>query len=108
MCKKLFLSVIVLSFFVTLKAQKVHQAVASQHFVFEANKNQWPADVEFMADINGGRVFFEKNRFTFVLHSISDLNEAHERSHREKTDMRNGVIHSHAYRMNFLGANQHP
>lgn len=91
-----------------LTAQQVQQSAVQTGLVFEANKNQWPAQVQYMSDIHGGRVFFEENRFTFILHSIPDLEKAHEDAHRNGTDMHAAIIHSHAYSMNFSGANPHP
>lgn len=84
------------------------RAQQGNHVVFEANKNQWPSQVQYMADVHGGRVFFENNRFTVALHSLEDLDKAHENSHRDKTDMRNAVIRSHAYHLAFAGANMNP
>jgi gliding motility-associated-like protein len=87
-----------------LVAQQVQTSAVSSGVVFEANKTQWPAPVYYKADIAGGRVFFENHKLTFSLHSLDDLAKAHDDSHENGTDMRNAVIHGHAYEMEFAGA----
>src|SRR5574337_702792 len=82
------------------------RAQAGKDVVFEANKNQWPSQVNFMADIDGGRVFLGKSGFTFVMQSNADLEKAHENSHG--SDINHAVIHAHAYRVDFAGANENP
>ncbi|MDQ3109462.1 MAG: gliding motility-associated C-terminal domain-containing protein [Bacteroidota bacterium] len=91
-----------------LQAQDVRQSTVQTGVVFESNKGQWPAQVQFMSDIPGGRVFFENQRFTFVVNSLEDLEKAHENSHLNNTSMTDAVIRAHAYRMNFSGANAAP
>jgi gliding motility-associated-like protein len=89
-------------------SQQVSESGLKNGVNFEANKNQWPSQVSFMSDIAGGRVFFESTRFTFFLHSTDDLEKAHEDSHHNGTDMRNSVIRSHAYYLDFTGAKPSP
>ncbi len=89
-------------------SQDAQQYAVKQGFVIEKNLTQWPANVSYMADIFGGRVFFENNRFTFALHSLADLDKAHEDAHHNNTSMHDAIIRGHAYRMNFSGANPAP
>ncbi|HLG03844.1 MAG TPA: PKD domain-containing protein, partial [Bacteroidia bacterium] len=74
---------------------------------FEENKGQWPAQVHFMADIHGGRVFFENGAFTYVLHSLDDLEKIHSESHEKNTPMEAGKVQCHAFQVRFEGSNSY-
>jgi gliding motility-associated-like protein len=109
MIKKLRSIVVTLIFLpVFLMAQDVRQSTIQTGVVFESNKGQWPSQVQFMSDIAGARVFYENHRFTFVVTNLKDLETAHENAHTTNTSMDNAIIHGHAYRMNFSGANATP
>jgi|GEM_PF-441386 len=74
---------------------------------FEKNKGQWPEHVEFKADLgNGRRIFFEKNKFTYVVYNPDDLYREHEREHSKANGNYNDKINVHAFEMVFVGANQ--
>ena len=45
--------------------------------VFEENKNQWPAQVKFKADIPGGALFLERNTFTYELKETINWHRDH-------------------------------
>ncbi len=89
-------------------AQQAKVSTVKQGFLIEKNSAQWPTNVSYMADVFGGRIFFENNRFTFSLHSLTDLDKAHEDAHHNSTSMQRATIRGHAYRMNFVGANPSP
>ncbi len=40
---------------------------ADPKIIFEENKNQWPHQVRFEADFAGGKIFLEKDKFTYLL-----------------------------------------
>ncbi len=94
---------------------------AQLHFV--ENKGQWDTRVNFKSDISTGAIFIEKNGFSVVLHNSDDLKIFSDHMHgrfiidsnnsgtAKNSDSRlvlpnknNYVIHSHAYRVNFIGA----
>jgi PKD repeat protein len=76
---------------------------------YEENKGQCDSNVQYKADLTGGRVFAGKDRLTYVFYSREDLELAHERSIDGSTSLvspENTVIHCHAMRMNFVNADR--
>jgi gliding motility-associated-like protein len=85
-------------------------AAPDPHIYFEENKNQWPAQVMFKADLPGGVVYLEKNKLTFGTHSLADLDRIHEMEHDAKTNAdwenaRNAKVKCHAWYVHFDGGN---
>lgn len=66
--------------------------------IFEENKNQWPKQVCYEADFAGGKLFLEKNKFTYLLIERVDL---HEFQHTEEPLK----ISYHAFCVNFKNSN---
>lgn len=76
--------------------------------MFTENKNQWPAQVKYCAEVGSGTtLFMEKDRFTFVKHDPSELEKIHDKSQNKKikNDVQNELVHLHAFQMNFVGSN---
>lgn len=71
----------------------------STDLIFEENKNQWTEKVLYKTDIRGGRLFLERNTFTYVLYSLSDLEKAHEALHAKQ----NHLIKGHVFKVEILG-----
>ena len=67
--------------------------------IFEENKNQWPKQVMYEADFGGGKLFLEKNTFTYLL--IENVN-FHDFSKKEKSPP---IVHYHCFKVNFLNSN---
>src|SRR5258705_5886360 len=42
------------------------------HLSFTENKGQWESNILFQADFRGGRLFLEKNDFTYVFYHPED------------------------------------
>jgi gliding motility-associated-like protein len=69
------------------------------------NKGQWPDDVLYKADLQGGSFYLEKNRFTFNFLDSEYLFRRHQQHAGipiEKPLEEN--IRGHAYRVNFVGS----
>lgn len=82
---------------------------ASDGLIFKQNKNQWPNQVIYSAEIPTGQVFIEKNGLTWQLWSVEDLYKAHNRSHntaenRLDNDSTNEIIKGHNYKVEFVNA----
>ncbi|MGL5891370.1 MAG: hypothetical protein ACRC3B_15880, partial [Bacteroidia bacterium] len=80
---------------------------------YEENKNQWPAQVLYKAELKGGAVFIEQNKFTFTTHHLSDLHRVHELQHEAKTNEEKQKVYDeqircHAWSVSFEGAKQNP
>ena len=82
-----------------------HSENSAARFGFEKNKGQWPNQVEYKADLGfGRRIFFEKNKFTYVIYNPDDVYRAHENEH-EHAGKIDGKINIHAFEMEFVNAN---
>ena len=96
---------------------------------FTENKGQWDRSVLFKGDINNGAFFLQRNGFTVLLHNPDDITRISEERHGHASTPPTGtaissrtayprpaygssdsgmVLRSHAYRMHFLGSNEHP
>lgn len=64
--------------------------------VFEQNKNQWPEQVKFQADIPGGKLFLEQNTFTYLFSENIDFHKF-----GRNADEKPLTIHYHAFKVNF-------
>lgn len=82
---------------------------------FVENKGQWDSRVGFRGDFQTGSFFTEAKGFTVLLHNAEDLQRLSEIVHGHKEGTEQPVfnnqpvtIHSHAYKVNFLGAADNP
>jgi gliding motility-associated-like protein len=100
-------------------------------FEFIENKGQWTDSVDFKGELGSGAFFLQKDGFTVLLHHPKDLSlfmSSHE--HEEGSSKKNkkidyskdlsgrvvdksltgsgNVLRSHAYKVEFVGANQDP
>jgi gliding motility-associated-like protein len=85
------------------------QAGAS-NIEFVENKGQWDSRVKFRGEIGNGNLFLEKGGYTALLYQPDDLTRLSYRRHGGqgtggKTGRGSDSLRSHAYRMNFVGAN---
>src|SRR5689334_4860296 len=92
-----------LIFLCLLSGQLVRVSATDPHFVTQGidyieNKNQWEKFIRFEADIRGGRLFLENNRFTSVYLNQDDIALLHPMHATDK-------IRMHALRSSFLHAN---
>lgn len=72
---------------------------------FELNKGQWPKQVQYRADVQqGARVYLEQDRFTYVLHNISQVDAVHEDAHTTFKINENAQIDVHAFQLQFVNA----
>jgi gliding motility-associated-like protein len=91
---------------------------------FIENKGQWDSRADFKSEISTGAFFLQKNGFSVVLRNAGDLKKLADQMHGHLNTDSNItsaaarsipgkfpgpnndalVIHSHAYRVNFLGA----
>jgi len=63
--------------------------------------------VEYKADLgNGRRLFFEKNKFTYVVYDQDGLYRAHEDEHGARKNSEDTKIKAHAFEMIFVSANE--
>lgn len=89
---------------------------SGSNFLFTENKGQWDSRVKFLGELNAGALFLEPNGYTVLLHNPSELQNILHRHHagaKKDTGSLNmnlqeepDVLHSHAYRVEFLGANR--
>lgn len=109
------------------------RALAQNALDFVENKGQWESVVKFKGDLSNGAFFLRQTGFTVLQHNISDLAKLAEAAHGKTHDsavINNGAslrvaapvpgttgkpapepvdtLHSHAYTVDFVGANDHP
>jgi gliding motility-associated-like protein len=78
---------------------------------FIENKGQWDSRVLFKASIPGGSLYLGEQGYTVLQHREEDVKHIQElMHHREKQTAadKNFILHSHAYRVSFEGANLSP
>ena len=68
---------------------------------FEENKNQWPSQVKYQADIPGGSLFFEKSTLTFLQEENVDFHGFHDPG---KANLPL-TVRFHSYKVNFENSN---
>ncbi|MEO8760320.1 MAG: hypothetical protein ABI388_04215, partial [Bacteroidia bacterium] len=69
------------------------------------NKGQWNTKVLYQGDFKGGRVFLEKNAFTYLFYPQDGLTQLHP--HHKTSQANNSqpiTLNFHAVRMEFLGS----
>ncbi len=72
---------------------------------FIENKGQWVPEARFKAAIPGGALFVTNSGFVYNYISLNDLEHIHELTHTAKGDLSGEIVHTHAYRVNFVGGN---
>jgi len=77
---------------------------------FTENKNQWPSQVKYRADIPSGKLFLEQTSFTYLFYDGSIL--AHLHHHKEEknkeikqTDAASNIMKMHSFQISFLNCN---
>ena len=77
---------------------------------FVENKGQWDDKVRFKGVFSAGSFFLENQGFSIVMHSPADLNKIASLEHGENDTTTHLddkiVLHSHVYRVDFLGSNE--
>lgn len=68
--------------------------------IFEENKNQWPSQVKFKADIKGGALFMEQNAFTYVLKENINWHKDHRNESGGPVTQKH-----HAFKVTFENSN---
>lgn len=72
---------------------------------FIENKGQWVPEARFKAEVPGGVMFVTNRGFVYNYLSQEDIEHFHELTHERNVDLSKEMVHSHAYRVNFVGAN---
>lgn len=77
------------------------------------NNGQWNSKVLYQADFRGGRLFLEKNAFTYLFYPLDKLNELHPHANGKQTTQSGRtsqgnnnslILNFHAVRMEFVGS----
>jgi gliding motility-associated-like protein len=94
--------IIPLLVFLSLTISKAYATGELLEFI--KNKNQFPAEAGYKANLPGGAVFLTKSGFRFNYYNQSDLHRIHDLKH-ENRDVTNEPVNFHAYELNFENAN---
>lgn len=83
---------------------------------FTENNGQWDNRVKYYAELNAGGLFLEQTGYTVLLHDTAELQNIMHRHHsgskiddgqiNANVSGTQEVLHSHAYRVHFLGGNK--
>jgi gliding motility-associated-like protein len=84
-----------------------HPAQAQNTVKFTENKSQWEKRVLYRAQLDGGALFLEENCFTYNFFDKETLRKNHI-SKGASLQRTNDQVRSHAFRLTFLNALQHP
>ncbi|MCU0435767.1 MAG: gliding motility-associated C-terminal domain-containing protein [Bacteroidia bacterium] len=76
---------------------KAPQGAPAQVY-YEKNKNQWPMQVLYKANVSGGAVWLENDRLTWTSHSLADLNRIHDEEHHANESAHANKKHSNAHK----------
>lgn len=79
----------------------VVQSFGQSDFLFIPNGGQWDERVQYKVDLQSGALFLEENSLMFSFYDNSFFHNLHD-------GISDSVIHFHAYRLKFLGSNEHP
>jgi len=82
----------------TLNILTLFCAIAHDDIFFIENKGQWNPEILFKADIPGGKLFIEKNRFTYLFYDSKKLGEI---QHKKNND----TLDCHSVFVNFINSN---
>lgn len=106
MKKALLTTIMLIPLAAVLNAQKPLNSLPVAGIEFEENRNQYPDQVLYQTSAGAGvSLFMEKNRFTYVMYDPAELEKIHEASHEAgKGSVKEGIVHMHAFRMNFVGS----
>ncbi len=100
----LYIFTLLISIATSVNGQEMHHNHSLQHSFIE-NKGQWPEQVLFKSNIDGGNLWVEQGRVLFHLQDFSDYTAAHGDIHSNKWKNKDvfsfnqSLIH-----LNFLGA----
>lgn len=83
---------------------EVPKAPAREGISFIENKGQWVPEARYKADIPGGVMFITDNGFVYNYVSDHDMERIHELTDEGKP-VGQEIVHQHAYRVSFAGAN---
>ena len=72
---------------------------------FQENKGQWPSDVKYRAESQGGHLYFENNAFHYQFAEIPDSHN-HGANGDDKTEHAEENIKGHVFRAEFINANK--
>lgn len=73
---------------------------------FTENKNQFDSRVLFEAElIKGGKLFLEKNTFTYLLWNPHDIEQMHHPKRSPLPGEKRGIVHYHSFKASFLNSN---
>lgn len=98
-------------------AYPVHAPVADSwsQASFSENKGQWDDNILYQLRFNNGKLFLEKNAFTFAFVDAHQLEETLSHPHENGQTVQDKIMRgesiyfdSHAFRIRFKGANPEP
>ena len=84
----------------------LHGYPAKKKLQFIENKGQWDNDAAFVATINGGQLFVEKNALHFLFTQQQDLAKAFKHPRHFEEDFKSYTVRHHAVRITFVNGSE--
>ncbi len=86
-----------------LNSSNTHSDNSQSTLQFIENLGQWDKQIKYSGDVYGGKLFLEKNCFTWHFSNISELAELkHHHSNLSPDDF---ILKGHAFKTSFINAN---
>tara|TARA_B100000674_G_scaffold44090_1_gene30522 strand:+ start:40302 stop:44213 length:3912 start_codon:yes stop_codon:yes gene_type:complete len=74
---------------------------------FVPNKGQWHKNVQYQAEIPGGKLFIENGAFTYLFFDLNDINKVHEAHHSNRKKLKSTpLVKAHAYQMQLINTSE--
>ncbi|MDX5346384.1 MAG: hypothetical protein LPK19_03975 [Hymenobacteraceae bacterium] len=81
---------------------------APKSLLFTENKNQWPDQVRFRADLHNGKFYLLPTGFLYQFYDGSSLQHPGHAGEEKNNAGKSNKVKAHAYSVTFLGANPEP
>jgi hypothetical protein len=114
-CKRVIILIVLLFCPIVFSLYGQKQTMAPEHpsenhgqISFIENKGQWEDFIKFKSEMQGGALFFERNKVTYSFYDSDYLEKMRAVKFGATPVDLESYITCYAYRMSFLGANENP
>ena len=91
----------IVPFLSSFAQSEIDYNTAHNKILFTENKNQWDDNIKYVAEVQNGNLFLEKNKFTYLFYNGEDIQKAHHNFKKDNDDTDSTIIHFHAFNITF-------
>jgi len=84
----------------------VKSAKSNNEITFIQNKGQWHQNALYKAELKGGFLYLEQNRFTFDLYDTKKLEQLSHNHNADSRSLLSNTLNWHSYYVDFVGSNK--